>query len=191
MNTCRKEVDIFSSCLWSKHPGVAKKHFWELLPKVQPFNMYHFGLICIAFKVTPDHICLLGSWAWLIAVVSGCCFMSRQTVSWVLQLPRCNLSLSLLSAWRTSARYKEKYSGGKSRCSVLAGLNKLILLFYWYFTGLSFKYLSISVLSSCIKPQHKNILDTICQQSIKSNSWHSVSIVASIFPALYILLFLF
>ena len=43
-------------------------------------NMYHFGLICIALRMTPDHICLLGSRAWHIGVVSWLLLYVRQSV---------------------------------------------------------------------------------------------------------------
>lgn len=41
----------------------AKKHFWQLFPECQPLHVYHFGLICMASRITPDHICLLGTGA--------------------------------------------------------------------------------------------------------------------------------
>lgn len=103
----------------------------------------------------------------LLVLSPGCCYMSRQTVSWVLQLPRCNLSLSLSLCVSLSLCIEEicktqtrKAFIRKLKVCCLAEINRL----------------SFVSLHHLYAPAPTNF---------------SQFIVASIRPALFLLLFLF
>lgn len=106
-----REVDIFSrAACWSKQRNISDSSF-------QSVSLSACSTLAWFASLSEQHLIIFAFWAHerdLLVLSLGCCYMSCQAVSWLLQLPRCNLSPSLsLSAWRTSARHKTRQIFGR------------------------------------------------------------------------------
>lgn len=78
-------------------------------------------------SLSEQHLIIFAFWAHerdLLVLSLGCCYMSCQAVSWLLQLPRCNLSPSLSFCMEDVCKTRNKKNiGEKTQCVLFQWLH--------------------------------------------------------------------